>query len=139
METRRKVAMWIFGFQALVGLTFGVIYLVTSRLLPYHERHLGIPFDALPPGAASLYLLLYRAAGIEALLLAGTAVLLIAGPFRRGEIWAWRILGLITLGLAIPMVFVARAVGDYAPWYVYLGLGVTSVIALILGKPRQPA
>ena len=135
MDSRRKIACIIYTIHALGGLGFGLVYLFIPHLMPYHQRYIEVPFEQLPHLTSSLFLLIYRGAGVEATVLGVVLLMLVWGPFKRGERWAWRIVGVMTLGLSTPMVVVALMVGPYTPWWGYLAMVISSIFALIITRP----
>jgi hypothetical protein len=97
-----------------VSLLFGVRYLFTQSFMPYHAVVSGKAWAELERGmqAAILGMLRVAAGGFLAY---GLALLWLALPLNRGELWAaWAALT-ITLGLCLPVLYVTLGLRRFAP------------------------
>jgi len=92
MSIKTKISFYCYLLLAILCAGMSSFYILTSRILPYHEEVLGVSWDALQPGFQLLLISFVKGGG--ALALASTIALLIMLfiPFRRGERWArWAI------------------------------------------------
>jgi len=138
MDKKLKIASIMLYVVAGVAILFGFLYSFSPTLMPYHERALGMTHEQLQPEVAALFLTLMRVIGASFLSIGVALVLLVKGPFRKGDRWAsWIILfmGLICL---VPLLFITLNVGLYSPWWVVAILIILEIVALILSwSPRS--
>ncbi len=88
MDRRHKVAFACFAANALMGLAFGVVYVASPAVMPYHEAAMQTAFSALGRGEQAVLLALMRVAGGGFVAAAVASAFLLARPFRAGERWA---------------------------------------------------
>ena len=87
---QRKV-MWAMALHALptVGLLAqGLLYLTTSRFMPYHGEALGVAWEALPAHQQGFVLGVIKGMGAGSVGVTLALLIMLAGPFRRGDPWA---------------------------------------------------
>ena len=139
MPVRRKVAFGGYLVIALAAVGVGLRYLLSSRIMPYHQLALGVPWDDLAPRERLLLLALLKGIGLCALVTGLVVGTLLIVPFRRGERWArWAIAGLCLTTLvpaACIAVSLAAATGAATPWPILVA-GIVQVFAgFLLSAP----
>ena len=83
--------MWAMAFHAVptVGLLAqGLLYLTTSRFMPYHGEALGTAWEALPANYQGFVLGVIKGMGAGSIGITLALLIMLAGPFRRGDAWA---------------------------------------------------
>ena len=105
MDTTFFVAFLSYALAALLSMAFGVIYLVRSQCMPYHQDALCLSWQQLDQHLHVVSIRLMRAAG-GGLLATGisTAVLALIA-FRVGEPWAQYAIPAIGLVAALPSLY----------------------------------
>jgi hypothetical protein len=89
----------------LLGLAFGVRYVVTREFMAYHAEVLGKPWSSLEPYLQAIILGMLKVAG-GGLLGYGCTLLWLLLPLGRGEAWAaWAALS-ISLVVVAPILYV---------------------------------
>ena len=127
MDTKRRIASIMLYVVAGVALLFGLLYSFSPTILPYHERALGMTHEQLQPEVAALFLTLMRVIGVA-------LVLLVKGPFSKGDRWAWWIILFMGLICLVPLLFITLNVGLYSPWWVVAILIILEIVALIISR-----
>jgi len=121
MAMRRQVAFVCYGIIALVSLTLGLIYLLSSEFMPYHAAALQMDWSAVDASLQTLLLALMRVAGAGWLALAAALSALLIFAFPGGRLWVRVTLPLLVLLFYGPTLWatVAVTVGTpaQAPWY----------------------
>ena len=99
------VAFLSYTIAALLSVVFGVIYLVRSQFMPYHQDALCLSWQQLDQHLHVVLIRLMRAAG-GGLLATGisTAVLALIA-FRVGQPWAQYAIPVIGLVVAVPSLY----------------------------------
>ena len=129
MKTKVKIAFAIYLVGCLILIGFGVVYLLCSTVMPYHQQAIGTNWEQLSAGMQVLLQALIKmtSAGFLVMGIYGLIILLI--PFRRGERWAyWAIPVPAFLWNAFSLYVTAKvaiATGASTPW-------AASVIALVM-------
>jgi hypothetical protein len=130
---RSKVAFRFFLVIALAEVAVGLRYLLSPRIMPYHQQALGVSWAELAPREQMLLIALLKGTGLCALITGVTMGTVLFIPFRRGESWArWAIagLGLTTLvPAAWEAVTLAAATGAATPWPILL----TAIVLVLAG------
>lgn len=144
LSARVKIALSCDLIVALTAVAVGLVYLFSPRVMPYHQRVLGIEWSQLDPGIQLILLGLLRGTGLAALVTGLAVAILLLIPFRRGEPWArWAIAGL-ALTVLVPGAWTARglelASGAATPWQLLVA-GIALVLAgfLLSGDLQPPA
>ena len=89
MEKRLKLATIMLYVFAAFLILFGLVYLLSPRIMPYHERFLGKTFEELDPKTAYLSLASLKVVGALALSMGIGFVMMIRFQFSRGDRYAW--------------------------------------------------
>jgi hypothetical protein len=105
MNTASIAAFVSYALAALLSMAFGIIYLVRSQFMPYHQEALDKPWQQLDARLQALLLGLMRTAGGG--LLAGgiSATILLLIPFRAGESWSLLAIPAIGLVTVLPTLY----------------------------------
>ena len=125
MSKRLKIAVVILYVAAGIAVAYGLVYAFIPRLLPYHQRYLGVPFENLDAKVASLFLLIYRGVGAAIISVGAILAMLVRAFLTKGSRAAWWIILVGTMTLLIPLLFITRSVGSYAPWW---GIGILILV-----------
>jgi Na+-driven multidrug efflux pump len=138
MNRKERIASIMLYVVAGVALLFGFLYSFSPTLLPYHERALGMTHEQLQPEVAGLFLTFMRVIGVSFLSIGVAMVLLIKGPFNKGDKWAWWIILFMGLVCLVPLFFITLNVGLYSPWWVVGILIILEIVALVISRaPRS--
>jgi hypothetical protein len=132
MSKKRQIASIMLYIVAGVALFFGLLYSFCPTLLPYHERALGMTHAQLQPKVAGLFLTMMRVIGVSFLSIGVALALLIAGPFRKGDRWAWWIILFMGLICLVPLLFITLNVGLFSPWWVVGICIILEIVALVI-------
>lgn len=134
MKTRINRSAYLLYATALLFLAFAVLDGFTPRILPFHEKMLGLSHEELPPTFAAFSLFLLRIIGGCLLAIAATLFYLTKGPFRNGDAWARNAIGVLVLISTITLSGVMLSHSFYSPWPApLLGLALT-IIALYVSR-----
>jgi hypothetical protein len=133
MEKRLKVAAIMLYFFAAYLILFGLVYLLTPRIMPYHERFLGKTFEQLDPKTAYLSLASLKVVGSLALCIGIGFIMIIRLQFSQGDRYAWWIILVMSLVALVPIAFITFSVGGvHSPgWSIVISLVVMSVAMAI--------
>jgi len=134
MNTKRRIASIMLYVVAGVALLFGFLYSFSPTLMPYHERALGMTHEQLQPEVASLFLTMMRVIGASFLSIGVALVLLVAGPFRKGDRWTWWVILFMGLICLVPILFITLNVGLYSPWWVVGICIILEIVALAISR-----
>jgi hypothetical protein len=116
------------------ALLFGFLYSFSPTLMPYHERALGMTHEQLQPEVAALFLTMMRVIGASFLSIGVALVLLVAGPFRKGDRWTWWVILFMGLICLVPILFITLNVGLYSPWWVVGICIILEIVALVISR-----
>lgn len=105
MKITYLAAFVCYGLSALLSMLFGIIYLVRSTFMPYHQEALGKPWQQLDQKLRVLLIGLMRTAGGGLLATGVSAAILLLIPFRAGESWSIYSIPAIGLLTAIPALY----------------------------------
>lgn len=137
MSARVKIACLILYVISCVTILFGLIDLLTPRILPYHETYLGMPQAQLHPKVVGLLLTSLRIIGVLLVSIGIALAIIVRIPFSRGETWSWWFI-LVFLGIVLaPLLLITLQIGLYTPWWVIAALLVLLVLALSISRPSQ--
>ena len=133
MEKKLKVATIMLYVFAAFLILFGLVYLLSPRLMPYHERFLGKTFEQLDPKMATLGLATMKVVGALALSLGIGFVMMIRFQFSRGDRYAWWIILVMSLLALVPITVISFFIGGvHSPgWSIVISILVMSVAMAI--------
>ena len=127
VNKKLRVASIMLYVVSGVAILSGIKYIISSRIMPYHETFLGMTHEQLDPKVAEFILLQLKGAGTACLSIAVALALLVKGPFSKGDIRAWWIILLMPLLSLVPLMFISLKIGISGPWWV-IGIAVILVI-----------
>jgi hypothetical protein len=136
---RSKFAFYSFLIIAVAEIAVGLRYLLSPRIMSYHQQALGVSWSDLAPREQMVLIALLRGTGLCALITGMTLTTLLLIPFRRGEPWArWAIAGL-SLFTLVPAtweaVTLAAATGATTPWPFLLAAILLVLVAFSRAGP----
>lgn len=134
MKKKLKVASVMLYVVSAGALFWGLVYLFTPTIMPYHERFLGMAHEQLEPKVALLFLALIRVAGAAFLSIGIALVMLVTGPFSRGDKWTWWIILVMALLTLIPLLFITLNIGLYTPWWAVGVMIILVIAAMVISK-----
>ncbi len=139
MNRRLRIALALLYIVAVGSALFGIAYVVTPGIMPYHERFLGVTHAQLEPRVATLLLAVLRVAGSCFIALAATVVFLAHFGLARRERWAWWAILVASSTVMLPLIAVSLRIGTYTPWWAVAILQALAAVALVLGWPSRRA
>jgi len=133
MEKRLKVAAIMLYVFAAYLILFGLLYLLSPRIMPYHERFLGKTYEQLDPKTAILSLASLKVVGSLALSMGIGFVMMIRFQFSRGDRYAWWIILVMSLLALVPITVISFIIGGvHSPgWSIVISLLVMPVAMAI--------
>ena len=124
MRGRYKVGFAIYLLVAIMTIAWGLVYLFSSEMMPYHKQAIGKNWADLDRGVQVIILALMESLGAANITIGFIVLVSLFIPFRRGESWAnWAIFlgGIVSGGLAFLITFkVHLATNASTPWYFML-------------------
>jgi hypothetical protein len=126
-----------------IGLLLqGLLYVTTSRFMPYHGDALDVTWEALPLHYQGFILGVIKGMGAGSIGVSLALLIMIALPFRRGEAWArWAVpvVGItFTLLTAHAAYTIDVRTAATPPWRQTLGLTAIYVTGAVLSlSPRR--
>lgn len=134
-KTREKVALVLLLLVATVEILFGVLYLYTPKILPYHEIFLEMRHEQLPPRVAALMLSMLKVVGILLVGQGVTLAVLTVRPFRRRESWAWWLIVVGSIGTLLPILAIMLTISLQSPWWLVVTVLGLLFLAVSLHAP----
>jgi hypothetical protein len=133
MEKRLKVATIMLYVFAAYLILFGLVYLLSPRIMPYHERFLGKTFEELDSKTATLSVASLKVVGSLALSIGIGFIMMIRLQFSRGNRQAWWIILVMSLVALVPITFITFSIGGvHSPgWSIVISMVVMSVAMAI--------
>jgi hypothetical protein len=133
MKPASIVAFVCYALAAIVSMAFGIMYLVRSQFMPYHQEAIGKDWQDLGKHLQALLLGLMRMVG-GGMFSAGLSVaILLMIPYRAGEVWslyAIPAIGIVTaIAALIATISIKVRTGAHTP----VGAGVISAGLILLG------
>lgn len=121
MEKRRRMAAVFYAVTAVASIGLGGMYLLRSRFMPYHADALGSSWEALDRSEQVLIGALMDVAGAGWAVIGLVTLVLLAIPFRRGELWSRLLipamLGMFYLPNLLATLAVLQNTPAAPPWY----------------------
>ena len=133
MEKRLKVATIMLYVFAAYLILFGLVYLLSPRIMPYHERFLGKTFEELDSKTATLSVASLKVVGSLALSIGIGFIMMIRLQFSRGDRYAWWIILVMSLVALVPITFITFSIGGvHSPgWSIVISIVLMSVAMAI--------
>ncbi|MCD6280014.1 MAG: hypothetical protein J7J85_00215 [Deltaproteobacteria bacterium] len=136
MNRRLRVASILLYIISGVAILYGFVYMFTPRIMPYHERFLGVTQDKLDPKVIFLILTLLKGAGAASIAMGVGIAMLVKGPFSKGDNWVrWTIFIMLILAL-VPVMIITLNIGMYTPWWLICVMITMVLIAMIISRPE---
>lgn len=143
---RRDVWAAVVHAVPTVGLLLqGLLYVTTSRFMPYHGDALEVTWEALPMHYQGFILGVIKGMGAGSIGVSLAILTMLAIPFRRGEIWARWAVPMVGITFTLLTAYAAYSIdvrtAASPPWRQTLGLTglyVTGAV-LSLSRPRAKA
>jgi hypothetical protein len=88
MHRKDVWAAFVHAVPTIGLLLQGLLYVTTSRFMPYHGDALDVPWEALPLHHQGFMLGVIKGMGAGSIGVSLALLIMIAVPFRRGEAWA---------------------------------------------------
>ncbi len=127
MDRRIKFASALFYIAGGVSILLGLIYLLSPRILPFHEQFLGIKYEQLAPRVADLMIRFMRDLGGTFIALGVGVIWLVRRFLTNMDRTIIPIVSVMSLIALIPLLYNTISGGWYTPWWV-----VSLVILLII-------
>ncbi|MHB8453350.1 MAG: hypothetical protein ACYDDO_01375 [Acidiferrobacterales bacterium] len=121
------------------GFVYGFIDLLTPRILPYHERFLGLSHADLPPKISILLLSALRIIGVLLIGISTSLAVVVHFAFSAHQLWSWWLLLIAWLAILVPLFFITRRIDSHAPWKVTAVLIAVVVTAMLLSRSEFAA
>jgi Na+/glutamate symporter len=126
MQRGDIAAAAIHGIPTLGLLLQGLLYLTTSRYMPYHGDAIGVAWEALSAQHRAFLLGVIKGMGAGSTAVSLALLVIIAIPLRRGEAWARWAVPLVGAAFTALIAYAAYTIdiGTPAstPWRQTLGL-----------------
>lgn len=118
---------------SIVSIIFGILYLLSPRIMTYHEDFIGMKHEELNPKVAELMLVFLKTIGCLFIGFGtlGMGISVKAYPNK----WAWYTVLIAYSIVLIPLLFITHHVKAWVFWLV-LVLSVMFLIAITLPKVR---
>ena len=88
MKRRDIVAFVAHGVPTVGLLLQGLLYVTTTKFMPYHGEALGVVWEALPANHQGFLLGVIKAMGAGSIGVTLALIIMLIVPFRHGEAWA---------------------------------------------------
>ena len=136
MTNRDRIALACYLVPALTLLGFGVRYLTASEFMPYHAAGMQRTWSELLPNEQGVMLAALRGGG-GGFLIGGVAILLLlAVPFRRGDVWARRAIPALVILCALSALYTSLTLTlltpASAPWPLTIVMALLALVGFIL-------
>lgn len=132
-----KKACILLYIVAVVAIIFGLIYLFSPAIMPYHERFLGMKYKDLDPRMGKLLLTLMKICGSAFIVIGLTLAVLVRIPFSRNEKWAEKIIYIISFGTLVPLLGLTINIGLFTPWWIVALALLLVIAAMILSRSER--
>ncbi len=134
MNTKLKIASNMLYISVALLLFIGIVYSFTPKIMPYHEKIIGMSHEQLDPKIADAALGFMRAIGILSISFGITLTMLIKGFFSKGNALAWWIILSVCLSNSIPITLYSLSVSLESPWWLFGINAIIVIIALTISK-----
>ncbi len=145
MSLGRSIAAIIYLACALGSIAVGFVYLLSDSFIPYHQQALERDWAEFDPAAQMIYLALLDVAGAGWVALGAAIIVLVAFPFRNGDLWARYLIPALIWIFYVPTLATTMKVVTSStasnPWELLVLCLVGASFALFLDWPwgnREP-
>jgi hypothetical protein len=136
---------WAMAFHAVptVGLLAqGLLYLTTTRFMPYHGEALGMTWEALPAHHQGFVLGVIKGMGAGSIGVTMALLIMLSGPFRRGDAWARWAVPAVGITFTLLTAYAAYTIDIRTPasppWLQTLGLAAMYLAGAVVSfAPRK--
>lgn len=136
-----QIAFILYAVATAATLLIGLVYATRPRVMPYHLEALERPWEDVDPQTQFLLRALLNGGGYYGIAVGLFMVVLLAIPFRAGEMWAGYAIGLIGLVGTLPLAYIVYTVkkntAGNPPLFVMVVINailVAGLVAFILGS-----
>ena len=101
---KKQIPIYILAFLSLIIIAYGMLYIFRNDIMSYHAAFLGmtdLQLVQFNQHIIPLYITLIRITGSCIIAIGLTSLVIVLGPLRQGNRWAWW--SLITL-LPLPLI-----------------------------------
>ena len=141
MSTRIKIAFACYLLVGLAGMVFGLRYILSPQIMPYHQEVIGVNWEDLSPRTQKMFLAFLHGAGTSMFLSGLSVLILLFIPFRRGEVWSrWALpvlCGPAQIATLCTALDLHRSTHASTPWPFAAFLTVVVLVAIPLSIERK--
>jgi len=141
MSTRIKIAFACYVLVGLAGMVFGLRYILSPQIMPYHQEVIGVNWGDLSPRIQKMFLAFLHGAGTSMFLSGLSVLILLFIPFRRGEVWSrWALpvlCGPAQIATLCTALDLHRSTHASTPWPFAAFLTVVVLVAIPLSIERK--
>jgi len=141
MNKKMKISFLCYLLVALVSMGFGIVYFLSSQIMPYHQQVIGMEWSEVAPRFQMMFLVLLNGSGISMFCLGLAMLFLLFFSFRKGEIWSRWAIPVICLPGGIWVLYIARNLHTNTqastPWQFAAILVVITIIGAILSIKKS--
>ncbi len=131
---KNKIASIMLYITSAGVIIFGLVYLFTPEIMPYHERYLGVTHEKLPLKIAALFLYMLKGAGSMALSIGITLFMLVRWYFCKGDKFISVIIFVMMILALLPLLFITLSIGLYTPWWLVSIIIIMVITAIIINR-----
>lgn len=141
MNVRTKLSFTCYAAYASAFAYIGLMFLSRTEFVPMHAAIAAMSWHDVPPSLQILIATMMKALGGLYLAIANGVMMILTGPFRRGERWGMlSVAALAAVGLLGPvsaMIYMQMQTAASPPWGVPLTLTALVIAGAALSLPRQ--
>jgi hypothetical protein len=136
MTSKLRIAFFLNVLVSIALIAFGLRYVLSSQIMPYHLQVIGRSWNDLDPRLQMMLLGLLRLGGIAQLSTGIALGILTLIPFSRGQRWAYWAIPIIGFIYGAPIAYGAYAL-HYStqaatPWKVVVIILLVLLVAYLL-------
>lgn len=143
MASGTRVGVVCYAGYTLGLSLIGLMFLSRAEFLPMHAAMVGMSWPDVPPTFQVLISTMMKTIGGLYLAVAVGMVLILLGPFRRGDQWgvsaAAVLAGVGLLGPVSAMIYLHIHAAIRPPWGVPIVLGILAILGAVLSRSRSGA
>lgn len=133
----KKLASFLLYLISTIAILFGLLYIFTPKIMPYHEVYLGMSHEQLPPKIAALLLSALRVIGFLLISLGLALGVVTKISLTKGHVWSWwLVFGCWLIALA-PLLVITLRIGLHTPWWLVATMIVLLLVAAFLTRPER--
>ncbi len=136
MTMKNRAASYLLWIVIILIFVFAAVYLISPKMMPYHERYLGVKQAELDARFSKFILYAMRIIG-GCLLGIGFVMSVLVKNLYSGPVWIrGTILLLIIIVLGV-VEYVMLSIGFYTPWWIVLIAMILALAGFVLSKPAS--